>query len=99
MAKASAKSCVEEPNPIDTVSQECDAQIVVDTVYGDEALKVIAAVGSDNHWSAEEEAKLVKKIDLRLMPILCITFIVQNYDKAMLAQAVGLYSMILVELV
>ncbi|OAP60802.1 hypothetical protein AYL99_05804 [Fonsecaea erecta] len=60
---------------------------VIDTVHGDEALKVIAAVGGDDYWTAQEEKKLVRKIDRRLLPVLCLVYGIQFYDKAMLAQA------------
>lgn len=61
----------------------------VDTVHGDEALKVIAAAGGDDYWTEDEEKKLVRKIDWRLMPIMCVSCGVQFYDKAMLSQAVS----------
>jgi hypothetical protein len=80
---------VEEPKSA-VESAEYHKPIVVDTVHGDEALKVIAAVGGDDVWDAQEEKKLVRKIDRRLMPILCITYGIQYYDKAMLSQAVSL---------
>lgn len=71
-------------------SEDCQKPVVVDTVHGDEALRVIAAVGGDDIWDEHEEKKLVRKIDRRLMPILCITYGIQFYDKAMLSQAVSL---------
>lgn len=79
-------SSIEDPQRMSVVS---DNQKLVDTLHGDEALKVIAASGGDDYWDDHEEKKLVRKIDRRLMPILCITYGVQYYDKAMLAQAVS----------
>lgn len=61
----------------------------IDTVHGDEALKVIVQAGGDDVWEEHEEKKVVRKIDMRLMPILCVTYGIQYYDKAMLAQAVS----------
>ncbi|KAF2093092.1 MFS general substrate transporter [Rhizodiscina lignyota] len=61
--------------------------ITVDTVHGDEAVKVLAAYAGDETWTAKEEKKLLHKIDRRLLSILCITYGLQYYDKAMLSQA------------
>lgn len=60
----------------------------VDTLHNDEALRVLAHYDGDQHWSEQEEKKLVRKIDRKLVTILCITYGLQYYDKAMLAQAV-----------
>jgi hypothetical protein len=38
-------------------------------------------------WSPNEERKLVRRIDKRLMPLLIITYGLQYYDKAMLSHA------------
>lgn len=61
----------------------------VDTVHNDEAMKVLATYTGDENWVAEEEKKLVRKIDMKLLPILCTTYLLQYYDKAMLSQAVS----------
>ena len=62
--------------------------ITVDTLHNDEALKVLAAYQGEETWTEEEEKKLTRKIDRRLLSILCITYGLQYYDKAMLSQAV-----------
>jgi hypothetical protein len=62
--------------------------ITVDTLHNDEALKVLANYQGEETWTAEEEKKLTRKIDRRLLSILCITYGLQYYDKAMLSQAV-----------
>ncbi|KAK5726036.1 hypothetical protein LTR15_004227 [Elasticomyces elasticus] len=61
----------------------------LDTLHGDEAIRVIAGYSGDQEWSALEEKKLVRKIDRKLLSILCITYGLQYYDKAMLSQAVS----------
>lgn len=61
----------------------------VDTVHNDEAVKVLEAYSGDQSWTEEEERKLKRKIDWRLMPILCMTYGLVYYDKAMLSQAVS----------
>lgn len=61
----------------------------VDTVHNDEAVKVIAGYHGDLDWTPEEEVRLRRKIDWKLMPILCATYGLQYYDKAMLGQAVS----------
>ncbi|KAF4555238.1 MFS-type transporter-like protein 51 [Elsinoe fawcettii] len=59
----------------------------VDTVHNDEALRVLEAYDGPATWSEEEENKIRRRIDLRLMPVLCATYGLQYYDKAMLSQA------------
>lgn len=61
----------------------------VDTVHKDEALRVLQAYEGDETWTDKEEKKLRRKIDWRLMPVLCATYGLQYYDKAMLGQAVS----------
>src|SRR4051812_23654877 len=60
----------------------------VDTVHNDEALKVLTTYTGEQTWTEKEEKLLVRKIDRRLLSILCVTYGLQYYDKAMLAQAV-----------
>jgi hypothetical protein len=60
----------------------------IDTVHNDEALKVIVEYNGEREWTPAEENKLRRKIDWRLMPVLCLTYGLQYYDKAMLSQAV-----------
>ncbi|KAH8898870.1 MFS general substrate transporter [Thozetella sp. PMI_491] len=59
----------------------------VDTVHNDEAMRVLATYDGDLTWTDEEEKKLRRKTDWKLMPILCATYSLQYYDKAMLGQA------------
>jgi hypothetical protein len=51
-------------------------------------MKVLAGYAGEETWTEEEEKKVRRKIDLRLMPVLCLTYGLQYYDKAMLSQAV-----------
>lgn len=69
--------------------EELKKSTTVDTLHNDEGLKVLANYQGDQTWTAEEEKKLTRKIDRRLLSILCITYGLQYYDKAMLSQAVG----------
>lgn len=61
----------------------------IDTVHQDEALKVLARYAGDKTWTSAEEKRLVRKIDRKLISLLCITYGLQYYDKAMLSQAVS----------
>jgi hypothetical protein len=63
--------------------------MTVDTLHNDEAVKIIAQFAGDHEWTEQEEKKLRRKIDRKLLPILCITYGLQYYDKAMLGQAVS----------
>lgn len=57
---------------------------LVDTIHNDEAVRVIAQYAGDGSWTEQEGKKLRKKIDRKLLSILCITYGLQYYDKAML---------------
>ncbi|CAG8955640.1 hypothetical protein HYFRA_00009594 [Hymenoscyphus fraxineus] len=56
-------------------------------VHVDKGLEILNSYDGDKEWTQEEENKLRRKIDYRLMPILCLTYGLQYYDKAMLGQA------------
>jgi hypothetical protein len=76
----------EKPNTSDNV-EDLQKTATIDTLHNDEALKVLATYTGDQEWSQQEEKKLVKKIDRRLLSVLCATYGLQYYDKAMLSQA------------
>jgi hypothetical protein len=61
----------------------------IDTIHQDEALRVLAQYAGDETWTPEEEKRLVRKIDKKLISLLIVTYGLQYYDKAMLSQAVG----------
>jgi len=65
-----------------TQLEELKKTITVDTLHKDEGLKVLANYRGEETWTAEEEKKLTRKIDRRLLSILCITYGLQYYDKA-----------------
>lgn len=71
---------------------EADKTVTLDTVHNDEAIKVLANYTGDESWTEEEERALLRRIDWRLMPILCMTYGLQYYDKAMYSQAVCFHS-------
>jgi hypothetical protein len=68
--------------------EDLNKTATVDTVHQDEAMKVLAHYSGEESWTDEEEKKLRRKVDRRLLSLLCITYGLQYYDKAMLAQAV-----------
>ncbi|KAK5023896.1 hypothetical protein LTS07_009021 [Exophiala sideris] len=72
---------------MDTNSIELHKSVTVDTLHNDEAVKVLANYDGDQSWEEEEEKRLRRKIDRKLLPILCLTYAVQYYDKSMLSQA------------
>ncbi|KAL2815244.1 major facilitator superfamily domain-containing protein [Aspergillus cavernicola] len=57
------------------------------TVHGDEAMKSMAAYAGDREWEPEEEEKLVRRIDRKLLPIMALSYGLQYYDKTLLSQA------------
>ncbi|KAJ5983106.1 hypothetical protein N7481_005205 [Penicillium waksmanii] len=66
---------------------EVEKSATIDTVHNDEAIKVLANYTGDEVWTDEEEKKVLRRIDWKLMPILCVTYGLQYYDKAMFSQA------------
>lgn len=70
-------------------SRDVEAKAELDTVHTDEAMKVLANYTGEETWTDAEEAKLRRKIDWKLMPVLCMTYTLQYYDKAMISQAVS----------
>ncbi|RFU34761.1 hypothetical protein B7463_g1530, partial [Scytalidium lignicola] len=71
----------------DQTMSDVQKPVVVDTIHNDEGLVVLAGYTGDQHWEPQEEKRLRRKIDRRLLSILCITFALQYYDKAMIGQA------------
>lgn len=68
---------------------ELEKAKTVDTIHQDEALKVLANYQGEETWDEQEEKQLARRIDRKLLPLLCLTYGLQYYDKAMLSQAVS----------
>jgi hypothetical protein len=83
-------STTEKINPLEpTISHASTHKLEkVDTVHNDQAVQILRQYNGEQNWTDEEEKRLVRKIDLRLMTVLVISFCLQYYDKAMLSQAV-----------
>lgn len=64
-------------------------EVVVDTVHTDEAMKVLAAYTGEQTWTDDEEKKIRRRIDWKVLPVLFLTYTLQYYDKAMISQAVS----------
>lgn len=61
----------------------------VDTFHGDEAIKSMADYAGEREWNPEEEKRLLRKMDRKLLPIMALSYGLQYYDKTLLSQAVG----------
>jgi hypothetical protein len=70
----------------ETTVQEAEADV---DIQRDKGAEVLDTYDGDREWTKEEENRLRRKIDFKLMPILCFTYGLQYYDKAMLGQAVS----------
>lgn len=71
----------------DHVSEEAGVK-TPDTIHGDEAMKVLANYTGNPEWDADEEKRLRRRIDKKLLPVLCMTYALLYYDKVMLGHAV-----------
>lgn len=78
-----------KPEASHTESMEVESAGIkkIDTIHGDEAVKVLAAYEGEQTWTEDEEKKLRTKIDIRLLPILCISYALLYADKVLLGQA------------
>jgi MFS family permease len=74
-------------HPTNEQVEDLQKSLTVDTVHNDEGVKVLQAYHGDLTWTEQEEKKLLKKIDRRLLSIVVTTYGLQYYDKAMLSQA------------
>jgi hypothetical protein len=62
-------------NPAQSMMEiEIEKTVTVDTVHNDEAVKVLINYTGEEIWTEKEEKNLRRKIDRRLLPILCITY-------------------------
>ncbi|KAL1955029.1 hypothetical protein VTO42DRAFT_320 [Malbranchea cinnamomea] len=79
------KSAAESKPGVD----ELEKPVKIDTVHNDEALKVrnLARYQGDLNWDEKEEKHLARRIDRKLLPLLCLTYGLQYYDEAMLSHA------------
>ncbi|OAL53410.1 MFS transporter [Pyrenochaeta sp. DS3sAY3a] len=81
------KQTVERQDATPKSLEELKHTRTIDTVHQDEALRVLAQYAGDETWQPEEEKKLVRRLDRKLISLLVITYGLQYYDKAMLSQA------------
>lgn len=88
MVDSEKASAVEQQSDAPETVEPIKPTQTVDTVHKDEAMKVLAAYTGSEEWTEQEEKKLRRKLDWKLLPVLCVTYGLQYYDKAMLSQAV-----------
>ncbi|KAL4761712.1 major facilitator superfamily domain-containing protein [Aspergillus foveolatus] len=72
---------------VDHVENTTEQLPAIDTTHTDEAMKVLARYTGVESWQPSDEKRLIRKVDWRLLPLLCLTYGLQYYDKAMLSQA------------
>lgn len=63
----------EKGQPIAQYASTDDKDGVEIKSHDDEAANVLSTYDGPSSWTGEEERKLLRKIDWRLMPVLCIT--------------------------
>ncbi|KAL7003927.1 hypothetical protein EMMF5_006530 [Cystobasidiomycetes sp. EMM_F5] len=59
----------------------------IETVHHDEGAVIYESYKGPRTWTDAEEIAVRRRVDFRLMPVLCMTYALQYYDKAMLSQA------------
>jgi hypothetical protein len=69
---------IEASKPINTVA----------ALHDDEGVTVVNEYTGEKEWTSDEEKKVVRKIDLRLLTLLTASYGLQFYDKTMMGQAV-----------
>jgi MFS family permease len=87
MAEPEKDNVVGPGGPTNEQLEDLQKSVTVDTLHNDEGVKVLSSYRGDLTWTNQEEKKLLKKIDRRLLSIVVTTYGLQYYDKAMLSQA------------
>ena len=64
----------DEPRSTASGVAELKKVATIDTVHTDEAMKVLATYSGEETWDEKEEKLVRRKIDKRLLPILCATY-------------------------
>ncbi|EJT98403.1 MFS general substrate transporter [Dacryopinax primogenitus] len=67
------------------ISKDVEAHISVRLDDGDEALKIVLEEEGSVSMTPEEEAALLRKIDWHILPLLCIVYGLQYWDKTTLS--------------
>jgi hypothetical protein len=80
-----------EKEPLEMNKPTTSVHVVktADLVHGDEAAKVLGTYDGEEDWTPDEEKMLVRKVDRKLLVMMCVAYALQNYDKALLGQAVS----------
>ena len=89
-SKEGKRSSVQERNNSTDVEATKPASTKA-TGHDDEGLQIVTAYSGELEWTKEEERKVVRKINVRLLTLLTVSYGLQFYDKTMLGQAVRLF--------
>jgi hypothetical protein len=80
---------IQAPNATPMGLEEVKPRPTIGTVHQDEAHTVLARYYGNESWTPQEEQDLLRRLDKKLITLLVVTYGLQYYDKAMLAQAVS----------
>lgn len=69
-------------------NEDIKQTVTVDTVHNDDAAKVLGNYHDQRDWTADEEKRLLRKLDRLILPLLFSAYALQFYDKGMLSHAV-----------
>jgi hypothetical protein len=71
---AAEKTIIQQHDGAAHTLEELKHTQTIDTIHQDEALRVLAQYAGDETWTPEEEKKLVRRVDRKLMSLLIVTY-------------------------
>jgi hypothetical protein len=80
LAMAGEKQSFENQGATPQTVEDLKHVRTIDTLHQDEALTVLARYAGEETWTEEEEKKLVRRIDRKLISLLIVTYGLQYSD-------------------
>jgi hypothetical protein len=84
---APEKTSIEQHDGAAQTLEELKHTQTIDTIHQDEAIRVLAQYAGDSTWTPEEEKKLVRRLDRKLMSLLIVTYGLQYFNLSLFTHA------------